>query len=228
MYLPAESQTDSRATLFIRTSNGAPVDAAGVRQAIRSVAPGGTRVDAVATLGEIAEDSAAPTRLVMWLLGVFSAVALVLAAVGIYGVLSYTVRQRLREFATRMALGATSGDILWLVMRQGTMIVAAGLAAGICISLVATQALQSLLFSITARDPFTLSAAALLLVTVTIVGCYIPARRAARAPHRNVSAPNKAELASNPPAALTIDEQHAHLVTQMTQLVAFCANAYVA
>jgi putative ABC transport system permease protein len=134
----------------------------------------------MASLGEIAEDSAAPTRLVMWLLGVFGAVALVLAAIGVYGVLSYTVRQRLREFATRMALGATHGDILWLVLRDGTVIVGMGLLAGLLISTVATRALQSLLFAVTAHDPFTLVAAAAALVAATLLGCYLPARRAAK------------------------------------------------
>jgi putative ABC transport system permease protein len=119
------------------------------------------------------------TQLVLWLLGIFAATALVLAAVGIYGVMSYVVRQRTREIGTRIALGATRGDILWLVMRQGAVIAAVGTAAGIGAGLGAVRWLRTMLYGTAAWDPVTLGVAAAVLAATTMVACLVPARRAA-------------------------------------------------
>jgi putative ABC transport system permease protein len=104
----------------------------------------------------------------------------VLAAVGIYGVMAYTVRQRMREIGTRMALGASPHSILWLVLGQGGRIAAAGALLGVALSLVANRALRSLLFGTSATDPSILGAAATLLLVTALIACYIPARRATR------------------------------------------------
>jgi predicted lysophospholipase L1 biosynthesis ABC-type transport system permease subunit len=179
MYLPFERQNGSGNTWFLRTRSGEPVAAEAIRDAIRKLEPN-ARLQEAKTLDEVAAQSAGSTRLVMWLLSVFGGVALVLAAVGVYGVLSYAVRQRMREFGTRVALGATHGSILRLVLWQGSTIVGIGLALGLGVSLLATRALRSLMHSVTAYDPATLGTAVGLLAIVTFIGCYLPARRAAR------------------------------------------------
>jgi putative ABC transport system permease protein len=115
----------------------------------------------------------------LWLLGIFATTALILAAVGIYGVMSYVVRQRTREIGTRIALGATRRDILWLVMREGALIAAGGTIAGLLIGLTATRSLASILYGVSASDPATLSVAAGVLVATIMAACYLPARRAA-------------------------------------------------
>jgi ABC-type antimicrobial peptide transport system permease subunit len=116
----------------------------------------------------------------MWLLGIFAAIALALAAVGIYSVMSYVVRQRTREIGTRVALGATRGDIVWLVMREGTGIAVAGAVFGLIVGLVAARSLTSILFGISPSDPTTLAVSAAILVVTTMAACYLPARRASQ------------------------------------------------
>ena len=116
----------------------------------------------------------------MWLLGIFAATAVLLAAVGIYGVMSYAVRQRMREIGTRVALGATPSNILWLVLGDGARIAIIGTVIGLATSFAAGRALRSLLFSTSPVDPLILSAAAGLLLATTLAACYFPARRATR------------------------------------------------
>lgn len=115
---------------------------------------------------------------VLWLLGVFAACALPLAAVGIYGVMSYAVRQRTREIGTRLAVGATRRDIVWLVLRRGALVAAIGITCGIAIGAIATRSLRSILFGVSTSDPITLTVAAALLVATILLACYVPARRA--------------------------------------------------
>ena len=112
--------------------------------------------------------------------GFFAALALFLAASGLYGLLSYTVAQRRREIGVRMALGAQARDILALVVRQGAALVAAGAVAGLLAAAAASRILESFLFGITAHDHFTFVGAPLSLAAVALVACWLPARRAAR------------------------------------------------
>ena len=112
------------------------------------------------------------------LVGVFSGAALLLAVIGLYGVMAYAVMRRTGEFGIRIALGATSGNILRLVLRQGVVTVIAGVAVGLAGALVLTRTLQSLLFGLSATDPLTFACVALVLVLVALVACYFPARRA--------------------------------------------------
>ena len=112
--------------------------------------------------------------------GAFGLLALILAAVGIYGVIAYTTRQRTHEIAIRMALGAQRADVFRLVLGQGLLLTLAGLAVGIAASLALTRYLKSVLFGVTTTDVLTYAAVALLLCLVSLVACYIPARRATK------------------------------------------------
>ena len=134
----------------------------------------------IETLEEIKSQSVAPARLRTALLAIFAGIALLLAAVGIYGVVSYSVVQRVREMAIRLALGASPGDLLKLVIGKMMLIVLAGLALGGGAALVLTRVLASLLYDTSPTDPVTWVAAGALLAAVALLACYIPARRAVR------------------------------------------------
>jgi len=116
----------------------------------------------------------------MILLGCFAGLALILACVGIYGLISYSVAQRTQEIGVRMALGAQSRDVLLLVLSQGTRLAFTGVAAGIVAALFLTRLLDSLLFAVNAYDPLTFTVVAIVLCGVALIACYIPARRASR------------------------------------------------
>ena len=114
------------------------------------------------------------------ILGAFGCLAVILAAVGIYGVIAYSVAQRTNEIGVRMALGAQGADVVWLVLRQGLRLVIIGIAIGLLISAVATRVLAAVLFGISPADPGAFGAVALLLGLVALLACWIPARRATK------------------------------------------------
>ena len=128
----------------------------------------------------MARESVQVTRLALWLLGLFAMTALALAAVGIYGVMSYAVRQRMREIGTRVALGASRGSILWLVLGQGVRMAALGIFLGLAVAWAAGRVLRGLLYSTSTADPAVLVGAAVVLFATAILACYLPARRATR------------------------------------------------
>jgi putative ABC transport system permease protein len=131
------------------------------------------------TLDSVVSQATDRPRALMLLMGVFAAIALGLAALGIYGVLSYAVNQRQQELSVRMALGAQRGDLLWLVVRQGMMLTLAGAVAGVIGALALGQTLSSLLFGVTAADLTAFGAAVVVSVVTALFACWLPARRAA-------------------------------------------------
>jgi putative ABC transport system permease protein len=122
----------------------------------------------------------APRRFNMVILLSFATIALALAAVGLYSVLAYSVTLRTREIGIRMALGAESGTITRFVLKQGLSMAIAGIAVGLCGALALTRYMQSLIFGVSANDPFTLAAVSVLLVLISVIASYVPALRAAR------------------------------------------------
>jgi putative ABC transport system permease protein len=151
----------------------------GVRRAVASLDPA-LAVSDVATLTEIVADASAPQRFSTMVLGAFAGGALLLAAVGLYGVMAFGVAQRTREFGVRFALGATRRDVVALILRQGMTLALIGAVLGLAGAFVATRLMTTLLYETSAFDPLTFAVVPVLLVTVALVACYVPARRAAR------------------------------------------------
>jgi putative ABC transport system permease protein len=169
-----------RDAIFIARTSGDPAAlAAALRREIGAV-DAGLPVYGVRTLNQVIAESVAQRKFTMGLLAVFAVVALLLAAIGLYGVLSYTVTRRTQEIGVRMALGADRRDVLRLVVRQGMKLAFIGAGAGLAASLALTQLMKGLLFGVTANDPLTFASVALLLLAVAWLACWLPARRATK------------------------------------------------
>ena len=134
----------------------------------------------VRTMEQIVAQSVAARRFSMLLLTVFALVALALASLGIYGLMSYAVAQRTREIGVRMALGAQAADVLKLVVREGMRLAFIGVTLGLVASLALTRTMKNLLFNVSATDPATFATIALLLIAVALLACFVPARRATK------------------------------------------------
>jgi putative ABC transport system permease protein len=130
------------------------------------------------TMEERVADTVWQRRLSGALFIVFAALALALASIGVYGVMSYVVSQRTREIGIRIAMGARPRDVVKLVIGQGAKLVAAGLGAGLIVAFIASRIINNLLYQVSATDPLTYLVVPLLLAAVALVACYIPARRA--------------------------------------------------
>ena len=166
--------------LVVRSAAGEPTSLAGsVRGALRSLDQD-LPVYKVTAMEQLVADSLAQRRFAMFLLGIFAVLALVLAVVGLYGVMSYMVAQRTHEIGLRMALGAQGGDILKMVVGRGMVLVLLGVAIGLAGSFLLTRVMASLLFGVSATDPVTFVGISLLLAAVALVANYLPARRAMR------------------------------------------------
>ncbi len=179
MYLPCTQAPWMAMTFVVRSASASQPLVAAVRQQIRSIDPD-LPVDGVQSLDHLVSESVGQPRLLMALVTAFGGLAILLAAIGIYGVVAYSVSQRLREMGIRMALGAAPRDISRLVVGQGMRLVLAGIAIGFVASLWLSKFLASELFATQPRDPLTFSLVALVLAAVALAACWIPARRAMR------------------------------------------------
>jgi putative ABC transport system permease protein len=163
--------------LVIRTASDPAAIAAAVTEAVHRVDPS-LPVTEITTLDGLLSRSVSPRRFSAVLIGVLAGLALVLSAVGIYGVMSYTVGQRTQEIGIRMALGAEPQDMLALVLGRSARLALVGIAAGVLGALALTRFLSTLLFGVQAKDPLTFASVAVLLLLVALAACYVPARRA--------------------------------------------------
>jgi putative ABC transport system permease protein len=182
LYLPfnQRSATGDRMRFVVARSRGdLDVIARNIRKEVQEISPG-TPVSRVRTMQEVVASARSRPRFLTQLLGVFSITALILASVGIYGVISYSVAQRTREFGVRMALGAQTSDVLRLVLSRGVMLTLCGLLIGLVGAVALTRFLSSLLFGITATDPITFTLVPVVLAAVALLASYFPARRATR------------------------------------------------
>jgi putative ABC transport system permease protein len=178
MYATREQNPTRYQALVVRTMLEPTGVQASVRAAVAAVDRGQALAD-VATLDQLKIDDVASDRLRSALLTAFATVAVVLAAMGLYGVIAFAVAQRTRELGIRAALGASPASLLRLVMQQGMAMVALGLGAGLATALVVTPVLKTFLFGVGSSDPRTMAAAAGILASVALVACYLPAHRAA-------------------------------------------------
>jgi putative ABC transport system permease protein len=179
VYYPYRQHSDNDMNLVVRSA----VDPASLTSAIRTAVASIDKdqpVFAVHTMQQLVDDSISTRRLTLVLLGIFSALALILAAIGIYGVMAYSVALRTQEIGIRMALGAQQKDVLRLILGQGARIAFFGVAIGLAAAAALARLLSSLLFSVSSSDPLTFAVGSILLVAVALLACYIPARRALR------------------------------------------------
>ena len=164
-------------TLAVRTSASPQSLAGGLRNAVRSV-DNEQPIFNIKTMEQVLSDSVALPRLSTALLAAFAGIALILASIGIYGLVSYSVTQRTHEIGIRMALGARPGQVLQMILRQGVVLAVVGVAIGLAGAYAATKLLASLLYGVSASDPMTFAVVPLLLIFVTLLASYVPARKA--------------------------------------------------
>ena len=180
MYFPMKQNRDwNSMDLVVRAKLPIESLVPGVRAALRNIDPDLPNSD-FQTLGQLVDQAVSPRRFVTVLLGGFSLLALILASLGIYGVISYSVNQRTNEIGIRIALGAQTPAVLKLILGQGIKLALIGLGIGLVAAFALTRVLSSLLFGVQATDPLTFTGIALLLTGVALLACYVPARRATR------------------------------------------------
>jgi ABC-type antimicrobial peptide transport system permease subunit len=178
MYLPYEQVGDGGLDLIVRSSLPAASAGATVRRTIGELDPTLSATD-LRSLDELIERAISPRRFLVWLLGAFALIALVLASLGIYSTVAFSVGERVREFGVRMALGATAADISRGVLAQTATLAAAGVTIGGLVSLWLARLMTALLYETSSTDVATFVLTALVLSTVAMVAGYVPAARAA-------------------------------------------------
>lgn len=178
-FVPLTSGVNGTAEFAVRADYDPLPLLASVRQAIHSVDKNAMILSAITVDRQMGELSA-QRRFQTWLLGLFALVALALSAIGAYGVMHYAVAQRTHEIGVRIALGAQTSDVLWLVIGQGMKLVASGVVIGLLLSLWLTALMSHLLFGVSAHDPLTFVGVAVTLLGVSFLACFIPARRATK------------------------------------------------
>jgi putative ABC transport system permease protein len=177
MYFP--TRQTGRFNLVIRTQTDPLNIVGGVRKEIQALDPD-QPISAIRTMDDWVDSSVAAPRYRTTLLTLFAALAMILAATGIYGVMSYSVAQRTHEIGVRMALGARQFDVLKLVVRQGMLLTLVGVVLGLGVAFWLTRVMSSLLFGVTQKDPITFGVVAALLIAVSFIACFVPARRATK------------------------------------------------
>jgi len=179
IYVPFRQSAPGNMYLVVKSAMDPAALTSAIRGAVREIDKD-QAIFGISTMDQLIVNSVSTRRITLILLGLFSTLALVLAAIGIYGVISYSVAQRTHEIGIRMALGAQKADVLRMILGQGAKIAGAGVAIGMAASFGIARLLANLLFSVSAADPLTFAAVAILLVLVAMLACYIPARRTLR------------------------------------------------
>ncbi|HXE34807.1 MAG TPA: ABC transporter permease [Verrucomicrobiae bacterium] len=179
VYWPHPELVYDQMTVLVRTAKDPLASVSAVRNELRQM-DSDLPMAAISTMDQLVADSVSRSRFTMLLLGIFAGIAVLLASVGIYGVIAYTVSQRTQEFGLRMALGANRGDVLRLVLSHGARLMAVGIGLGLVASFGLTRLMATLLYGTSPTDPVTLMAVALLLALIALAACYFPARRAMR------------------------------------------------
>ncbi|HSQ20536.1 MAG TPA: FtsX-like permease family protein, partial [Blastocatellia bacterium] len=171
---------NTRMSFVVRTEGtSAPSIASNIRSVVSDLDPS-VPIFQLQTMSDVVADSLVRPRFLSLLLGSFSAIALSLAAIGIYGVMAYSVTQRTQEIGVRVALGATTQNVLTMVVSEGLKMTAVGLSVGLGGALLLTRLMESLLFEVSATDPLTFALVAVCLTAVGLLACFVPARRAAK------------------------------------------------
>jgi predicted lysophospholipase L1 biosynthesis ABC-type transport system permease subunit len=178
-YYPYWQRAPDGGALVVRTTGGPHTAAGALRAALRSE-DAQLPIPAIRTMEEIVDRSVAPRKFQLTLMAVFAAAALLVASLGIYGVVSYSVARRRNEIGIRMALGAQRSQLLGLIIRQSMVAVVVGLAAGVAFALLLGGAIVGLLFGVQPTDPLTIAGVTVVLLVVGVMACLIPAGRAAR------------------------------------------------
>jgi ABC-type antimicrobial peptide transport system permease subunit len=179
VYVPHAQNVDYSMYVSVRTAGDPTAIGAAVREQVKSLDKD-QPVAQMRTFDEVRSQSVFGQRMPALLLGIFAALALAIASVGVYGVISFLVSQRSHEFGVRAALGAQKSDVFRLVIGEGARLVFLGLGIGLAAALALTRAMESLLYGVSAHDPWTFAAITAVLAGVALLACYIPARRAAR------------------------------------------------
>jgi predicted permease len=179
IYLPFRQVAETNMNLIVKSGVGVAALSAAIREVVAGIDKD-QPISVTSTMNQLVSDSIATRRITLVLLGLFSGLALILAAIGIYGVISYSVAQRTHEIGIRSALGAQRGDLMRMILQQGMKSAAAGIGIGLAAGLGLTRLMKSLLFGVGAMDPVTFISVAMLLLLVALAASYIPARRAMR------------------------------------------------
>jgi putative ABC transport system permease protein len=180
VYLPFHQTVSGSMKLILKSAAEPSTLTSEVRDAVASLDKDQPLSD-IETMDQYVRNSVSTRRITFFVLGCFSALSLVLAAIGIYGVIAYSVAQRMREIGIRVALGAQSGDVLQMIITQGAKIAMAGVLTGVAVSFCLTRLMTKLLFSVSSADPLTFAAVASATLLTALLASYIPARRALRA-----------------------------------------------
>jgi putative ABC transport system permease protein len=177
MYVPYQQDPLQAINIVVRVPSSAMAISTAIRQQL-SALDSSLAIDDIEPMDSILHDAVNPERFRTLLLSLFGLIAVLLASVGIYGVLAYDVSRRTRELAIRMALGADPGSVMKMILARGLQLALIGLGIGVLAALAVTRLMSSLLFAVSAADPLTYTSVAILLLLVAALACYLPARRA--------------------------------------------------